>query len=92
MRLGVPKKLERVLSSTNRSKKLFSRMRDIGHRVKHWQKRHDGAPLDRGRRALTRNETQFDRSHRGIDATRKAASLNYVAAAQYQQRIAHHWP
>jgi hypothetical protein len=65
-------------------------MRDIGHRVKHLQKRHDGAPLDRGRRALMRKKYSIRRSHRAIDATRKAASLNYVAAAQYQQRIAHH--
>jgi putative transposase len=37
MRLGLPEQLERVLSSTNLIENLFSRVREIGHRVKHWQ-------------------------------------------------------
>jgi putative transposase len=37
MRLGLPDKLERVLSSTNLIENLFSRVREIGRRVKRWQ-------------------------------------------------------
>ena len=37
MRLGLPENLERVLSSTNLIENLFSRVREIGHRVKCWQ-------------------------------------------------------
>ncbi len=37
MRLGLPENLERVLSSTNLIENLFSRVREIGRRVKHWQ-------------------------------------------------------
>ncbi|MDO8433843.1 MAG: transposase [Candidatus Binatus sp.] len=37
MRLGLPQNLERVLSSPNLIENLFSRVREIGHRVKHWQ-------------------------------------------------------
>src|SRR5271157_2554393 len=37
MRLGLPENLERVLSSTNIIENLFSRVRAIGRRVKHWQ-------------------------------------------------------
>jgi transposase-like protein len=37
MRLGLPENLERVLSSTNLIENLFSRVRAIGRRVKHWQ-------------------------------------------------------
>jgi putative transposase len=37
MRLGLPEKLERVLSSTNLIENLFSRVREIGRRVRHWQ-------------------------------------------------------
>jgi transposase-like protein len=37
MRLGLPKNLERVLSSTNLIENLFSRVREIGRRVKRWQ-------------------------------------------------------
>jgi len=37
MRLGLPENLERVLSSTNVIENLFSRVREIGRRVKHWQ-------------------------------------------------------
>jgi len=37
MRLGLPENFERVLSSTNLIENLFSRMREIGHRVKRWQ-------------------------------------------------------
>ncbi len=37
MRLGLPENLERVLSSTNLIENLFSRVREIGHRVKRWQ-------------------------------------------------------
>ena len=37
MRLGLPEHLERVLSSTNLIENLFSRVREIGHRVKRWQ-------------------------------------------------------
>src|ERR1700690_1550872 len=37
MRLGLPENLERVLSSTNLIENLFSRVRAIGRRVRHWQ-------------------------------------------------------
>ena len=37
MRLGLPGNLERVLSSTNLIENLFSRVREIGRRVKRWQ-------------------------------------------------------
>ena len=37
MHLGLPENLERVLSSTNLIENLFSRVREIGHRVKRWQ-------------------------------------------------------
>ena len=37
MRLGLPENLERVLSSTNLIENLFSRVREIGRRVKRWQ-------------------------------------------------------
>jgi putative transposase len=37
MRLGLPDHLERVLSSTNLIENLFSRVREIGRRVKRWQ-------------------------------------------------------
>ena len=37
MRLGLPENLERVLSSTNLIENLFSRVREISRRVKHWQ-------------------------------------------------------
>jgi hypothetical protein len=37
MGLGLPENLERVLSSTNLVENLFSRVRDIGRRVKHRQ-------------------------------------------------------
>jgi putative transposase len=36
-RLGLPEPLERVLSSTNLIENLFSRVREIGRRVSHWQ-------------------------------------------------------
>ena len=37
MRLGLPDKLERVLCSTNLIENLFSRVREIGRRVRRWQ-------------------------------------------------------
>jgi putative transposase len=37
MRLGMPENLERVLSSTNLIENLFSRVREIGRRVRRWQ-------------------------------------------------------
>lgn len=37
MRLGLPESLERVLSSTNLIENLFSRVREIARRVRHWQ-------------------------------------------------------
>jgi putative transposase len=37
MRLGLPDSLERVLSSTNLIENLFSRVRDVAHRVRRWQ-------------------------------------------------------
>jgi putative transposase len=37
MRLGLPDNLERVLSSTNLIENLFSQVREIGRRVRHWQ-------------------------------------------------------
>lgn len=37
MRLALPEKLERVLSSTNVIENLFGRVREIGRRVKRWQ-------------------------------------------------------
>ena len=37
MRLGLPENLERVLSSTNLIENLFSRVGEIGRRVKRWQ-------------------------------------------------------
>jgi len=37
MRLGLPENLDRVLSSTNLIENLFSRVREIGRRVKRWQ-------------------------------------------------------
>jgi transposase-like protein len=37
MRFGLPDNLERVLSSTNLIENLFSRIREIGRRVRHWQ-------------------------------------------------------
>ena len=37
MRLGLSENLERVLSSTNLIENLFSRVREIGRRVRHWQ-------------------------------------------------------
>jgi transposase-like protein len=37
MRLGLPEPLARVLSSTNLIENLFSRVREIGRRVRHWQ-------------------------------------------------------
>ena len=37
MRPGLPANLERVLSSTNLIENLFSRLREIGRRVKRWQ-------------------------------------------------------
>jgi len=37
MRLELPEDLERVLSSTNLIENLFSRVREIGRRVKRWQ-------------------------------------------------------
>jgi putative transposase len=37
IRLGLPESLERVLSSTNLIENLFSRVREIGRRVKRWQ-------------------------------------------------------
>ena len=36
-RLGLPENLERVLSSTNLIENLFSRVREIGRRVRRWQ-------------------------------------------------------
>jgi putative transposase len=37
MRLGLPEALDRVLSSTNLIENLFSRVREIGRRVRRWQ-------------------------------------------------------
>jgi putative transposase len=37
MRLGLPENLERVLSSTNLIENLFSRVRELGRRVRRWQ-------------------------------------------------------
>jgi putative transposase len=37
MRLALPENLERGLSSTNLIENLFSRVREIGRRVKRWQ-------------------------------------------------------
>jgi hypothetical protein len=37
VRLGLPENLERVLSSTNLIENLFSRLREIGRRVRRWQ-------------------------------------------------------
>ena len=37
MRLGLPEPLARVLSSTNLIENLFSRVREIGRRVRNWQ-------------------------------------------------------
>jgi hypothetical protein len=37
MELGLPENLERVLCSTNLIENRFSRVREIGRRVKHWQ-------------------------------------------------------
>lgn len=37
MRLDLPESLERVLSSTNLMENLFSRVREIARRVRHWQ-------------------------------------------------------
>src|SRR5689334_11619621 len=37
MRLNLPASLARVLSSTNLSENLFSRVREVSRRVKHWQ-------------------------------------------------------
>jgi len=37
MRLGLPENLEQMLSSTNLIENLFSRVREIGRRVRHWQ-------------------------------------------------------
>src|SRR5262249_18408449 len=37
MRLRLPESLERVLSSTNLIENLFSRVREIGRRVRGWQ-------------------------------------------------------
>jgi hypothetical protein len=37
IRLGLPEDLERVLSFTNLIENLFSRVREIGRRVKRWQ-------------------------------------------------------
>ena len=37
MRLDLPENLERVLSSTNLIENLFSRVREIGRRVRRWQ-------------------------------------------------------
>ena len=37
MRIGLPEPLARVLSSTNLIENLFSRVREIGRRVRHWQ-------------------------------------------------------
>jgi putative transposase len=37
MRLGLPESLERVLSSTNLIENLFSRVREMARRVRHWQ-------------------------------------------------------
>ena len=37
MHLGLPENLQRVLSSTNLIENLFSRVREIGRRVKRWQ-------------------------------------------------------
>jgi putative transposase len=37
MRLGLSENLERVLSPTNLAENLFSRVREIGRRVRHWQ-------------------------------------------------------
>jgi transposase-like protein len=37
IRLGLPENLERVVSSTNLIENLFSRVREIGRRVKRWQ-------------------------------------------------------
>jgi transposase-like protein len=37
VRLGLPESLERVLSSTNLIENLFSRVREIGRRVRRWQ-------------------------------------------------------
>jgi putative transposase len=37
MRLDLPENLERILSSTNLIENLFSRVREIGRRVKRWQ-------------------------------------------------------
>jgi transposase-like protein len=37
MRLGLPENLEPVLASTNLIENLFSRVREIGRRAKHWQ-------------------------------------------------------
>ena len=37
MRLELPENLERVLSSTNLIENLFSRVREIGRRVRRWQ-------------------------------------------------------
>jgi hypothetical protein len=88
MRLGVPENLERVLSSTNPIEKT------IQPNARYRTPRQTLAEAARwcAVGALTRMKYSIRRSHRAIDATRKAASLNYVAAAQYQQRIAHHWP
>jgi len=37
MRMGLPENLERALSSTNLIENLFSRVREIGRRVRRWQ-------------------------------------------------------
>jgi putative transposase len=37
MRLDLPESLERVLSSTNLIENLFSRVREMARRVRHWQ-------------------------------------------------------
>jgi hypothetical protein len=52
--LRMPRRLERVLSTTNLIENLFSRLREIVRRVKTQAGRHHGAALDRSGRARSR--------------------------------------
>ncbi len=60
MRLDLPESLERVLSATNLIENLFSRVREMARRGRHWAGRDHDPQMVRGRDARSRAELPQD--------------------------------
>jgi transposase-like protein len=84
MRLELPDHLERVLSSTNLIENLFSRVREIGRRVRHWAERNYGTSLECCWR--TRSRAQLPKSRglsRHTNSRRRSAGSRCKARSSW---------